>query len=1028
MLPDLNGIEILRFSRERWPQMDVIMVTAHASLENSIEALRLGAYDYITKPFYPDTVCSTVKRALEKQGLARERKQAEEALQRLSRRLALLNRAAQVFSSTLDLDQVLVTILEAVRHLLNVDVSSIWLIEPGTDEVVCLQATGTQCDVVRGWHLPVGVGLVGQVALSGESSIIPNAQADERHFTGVDEQTGLTLRSMISVPLRVKQKVTGILQVADEKAGQFESTDLRFLESLAASAAGAIENARLYEETDRLRAFNENIVQSMDEGILLTDAEGHITFANRSAVDMLGYDREDLLGQHRKLVVMPEEAVGVEKKTVAWSRGMSSRYETVLLTKEARRVPVIVDARPLFDDERLDSVLSVFTDITERKRSEEALRQAKDAAEAANRAKSEFLARMSHEVRTPIHAVLGMVDLTLDTTLTQEQLGYLNVLKASADSLMEIVNDILDFAKIEAGRMDLEETDFDLRAVAEQVVNMLATRAHRKELELVYYIPPQVPTALVGDSGRLRQVLLNLIGNAIKFTQHGEVVFRVDMEQEQKDSVELYFTVRDTGVGIPVDKLDVIFEPFGQADGSTTREYGGTGLGLAISRQLVELMGGRIWVESCLGEGSKFCFKVTLKMQSEEQRAAGRIEIAADWKGERVLIIDGNATNRFVLREMLACWGFEVTDVENSSTGLRELERAQQTMTLFRLVLLDCRMPGKTAPAVVQEIQAAGVPTNCIVPMVYSGQVHHDAYCRRELGLSVCLIKPVGQSKLFDAVTKALTGERKDESERSLSAGTEGVGLRILLAEDNAAAQFVGKRTLEKGGYEVRVACNGVQVLQMLENETFDLVLMDVEMPQMDGLEATRAIRAREAGSGRHIPILAVTAYASKEDRRRCAEAGTDGYLPKPVGPTKLRAALARFLSPDRDAVAAPPVDLKVALEATDGDRDLLREGVELFLERDYPRHLQTLEEGLERRDARAVKAAAHGLKGVVGSFGGQAVRDVALRLEAMAQSDDLDDALGTLDALKTEMERFAAFFTRSGWNESHISGDSDGI
>jgi two-component system sensor histidine kinase/response regulator len=1206
MLPDSNGIEILSQVREHWPEVDVIMVTAHASLENSIEALRLGAYDYITKPFYPDTVRSVVGRALEKQSLASGQKEAHSALQQLSRRLALLNCVSQAFSSSLDLNEVLGTVLETVRRLLDVDTSSIWLIEPGTEMLICRQATGINCDAECGRHLPLGTGSVGYAAKTGESLIVPDAHADERHSQSADDETESALRSVISVPLKAKQNVVGVLQIADARAHRFEADDLEFIESLAASAAVAIDNARLYQVTEHLRVFNESIVQSMDEGILLTDAEGNITFANRSAEELLGYTPDELLGRDWKFVVAPDEVEEVEREVSKWVRGTSSRYEAALLTRESRQVPVIASARPLLDNGHLTGVLSVFTDITERKRSEEALRRlveleklvtgiatyfmnlpldeigdglrhtvraiggitgvdrgcvlllssdgtqadesyewcaqgitpyldaqtlllrpdswwigqlkwseiihvprvdrlpaetdiegeawlppatrsvvvapmtysrsligflsfsserdektweeselrslrmvaeilvgalvrkraeealrhAKNAAEAASQAKSGFLARMSHEVRTPIHAIIGMADLMRDTDLTQEQRGYLGVLAGSADSLMEIVNDILDFSKIEAGRLELEETAFDLWTVGEQAADMLATRAQRKGLELILHIPPDVPTLLVGDPGRLRQVLLNLIGNAVKFTQQGEIVAHGEVKQDREDSVELHFTVRDTGIGIPEDKLGVIFEAFRQADDSTTRQYGGTGLGLAISHQLVELMGGRIWAESHVGVGSAFHFLVTLKKQPDEGHAADRIEIAEDWTGARALIIDDNSTSRLVLREMLAGWGIVVVSADSQSSGLQELEQAQGAAAPFRLVLVDCaRQPGGSSLVTIQEIQAAGAPADCIVPMLSPDQLHSDMSCCREMGIVACLTKPIGKSKLFGAVARVLAGLQafEGEGERTLPTIAEGAGLRILLAEDNVAAQLVGRRMLEKGGYEVATASNGVQVLQMLEKESFDLILMDLEMPQMDGLQATRTIRQREAESGQHIPIVAVTAYATNEDQERCLAAGVDGYLPKPVGPARLRRVLTRFLRPDRDPAKVPPVDLEAALQATAGDRELLREGVGLFMEHDYPRHLRMLEEGLDQRDARAIKAAAHGVKGVVDSFGGQAARDAALRLETMARDNDLDAASDALKALKAEMDRFAAFFARNDWSESQLSEDSDG-
>jgi len=525
--------------------------------------------------------------------------------------------------------------------------------------------------------------------------------------------------------------------------------------------------------------------------------------------------------------------------------------------------------------------------------------------------------------------------------------------------------------------------------------------------------------------------------------------------------VELHVAVHDSGIGIAENKQKIIFDAFRQADGSTTRKYGGTGLGLTISQQLVELMGGRMWIESRPGTGSTFHFTVRVggwRMEDGERQAGAGFVVTAALQGLPVLVVDDNATTRLVLRELLNQWGLEVTETQDGPTGLQELERARETSRPFRLVLLDGTMPGMDGFAVAQRIRdgdatasttastrggaRGGAPGDGIVMMLSSGRMHDDVTRCRELGLTTHLIKPIKQPELLDAIVTALglAPDVKKKPERSIPAVTVGSQLRILLAEDNLAAQLVGQKTLEKIGHTVQVASNGIEALQMLDQGEFDLVLMDVEMPHLDGLKATRTIREREAESGQHIPILAVTAYATKEDQKRCLEAGVDGYLSKPVSPEKLGAALERFLPPDgaRETAppvdlenadyrtitdrpdgareTAPPVDLDEALEAVGGDRELLLEAVGLFLERDYPRHMEELRGGLARQDARAVKRAAHGIKGTVGSFGGRATRDVALYLETMGRRGDLSDAQRAVEELEAEMERFAAFFARPRW------------
>ena len=637
---------------------------------------------------------------------------------------------------------------------------------------------------------------------------------------------------------------------------------------------------------------------------------------------------------------------------------------------------------------------------------------AKHRAEEASRIKSEFLANMSHEIRTPVNGIVGLTELALKTELTSEQREYLVMLKSSGDSLLVLINDILDFSKIESGKLELDPVEFNLRDVIEETLRGLALGAHEKGLELACGVDPLLPEYLIGDSGRLRQVLYNLIGNALRFTSKGEVIVRVEPVLCGDREIELQFSVNDTGIGIPPEKHSVIFNAFTQADGTTTRNYGGTGLGLTISSRLVGLMGGRIWLESAVGKGSTFYFTVTCHIP-EGSRAARSATQHSALVQVPVLLVDDNASQLGILAEVTKSWGMIPVAVEGGPAALKAIEEAVARGASFSLAIIDGDMPGMDGFALAERITGNPRWTAPIIMTVTSIQ-RGNAEQLSGKKIAGSLLKPLKHSELLSCILASL-GFPSSDPARTIAAHSAPVKvsrqLRVLVAEDNRVNQVVAVRMLETMGHLPVVANNGREALEMMESETFDLICMDVQMPQMDGLTATRKIREKEGQTGSHIPIIAMTAHAVKGDREKCFEAGMDGYVSKPVTIRGIADAIAEFF-PEEDrvdlALPSPPPfasgwSRSRLVQMLDGDESLARELVEIFLE-EGPKQLENLRRAIETEDQQEVERISHGLKSELGYLGLKDAAEKAKELERIGREATLQSAAQLFTALETDM------------------------
>jgi PAS domain S-box-containing protein len=777
------------------------------------------------------------------------------------------------------------------------------------------------------------------------------------------------------------------------------------------------ERKRTEQTLRESEAVYLSLVESLPLNVLRKDLEGRVVFGNRRYCETLGHTLDELVGK-TDFDLFPRELADKYRKDDA---AVVASGEVLEVTEkhvkpDGEMIYVQVLKAPVRNAEgKTVGIQGMFWDVTARERAAEAERAAREAAELASRSKSDFLANMSHEIRTPMNAIIGMTELVLDTALSDSQRDYLSMVRDSAESLMSVINDVLDFSKIEVGKLDLERAAFDLRETLGDTMKSLGVRAHAKGLELACRIQPVVPDRLVGDIGRLRQIVLNLVGNAIKFTAAGEVVLGVERESQSDDEVILRFAVADTGIGIPREKQAAIFDAFEQADSSTTRRFGGTGLGLAISSRLVQLMDGRIWVESDVGRGTTFRFTAHFGIaggEAAEVSPVGRALV----RDTPVLVVDDNATNLHILEEMCRNWGMKPTAVLGVPEALASLRSALQSGQPYALVLTDANMPDIDGFSLAEQVKQDAELSSTVIMMLTSGDRPGDVARCEQLGVAAYLLKPIKQSELFDAIVMALgITDAEPEARETMAAEQPSRlhSLRILLAEDSLVNQKLAVGLLEKYGHTVVVANHGGEAMAALDAQDFDLVLMDVQMPEMDGFEATAAIRTKEKRTGAHIPIIAMTAHAMKGDREQCLEAGMDGYIAKPIRAKQLFETLETMLCPPTESEGQTTqtrgekelVDWPEALRTVEGDHGLLRGLVEVFLD-ESAQLLKSLRQAIASGAADELERAAHALKGAVCCFGESGVFRDAGRLETIAKDGDLKTAQTALIALEKEMGR----------------------
>lgn len=991
-----------------------------------------------------------------------ERKEAEQLIAREKLETALLQQASYASTAHEALEDALRICVTNLGEISGWTVGHAFVLNQAGNRLVSsriwyfannnnfpeLQLASEEVELARGEDLP------GQVWQTGKAVWMTDIEQDETIIRRRD-QAHLGVRAAFAFPIKVDDEVIAVVEFFNTKLVSPDQNLLSLARGVKNKIRQMIERMQWQEERTRLAA----IVDNSGDAIIGKATDGTITSWNNGAEVIYGWKAAEVIGETISMILPPGMAREESEILEAMKTGRRlEQFQTRRMRKDGTIIDVSITVSPIRgQDMQIIGSSIIERDITVRRRREEELRKARDQAEQASRAQGEFLANVSHELRTPMNAILGMLELTLQENLTPVKRDYLETAKDSAEQLLLLVNDILDFSRLEAGRFELEPTAFNLRDLLDDVVKTLSLRGYEKGLELVCHIRKDVPGQVIGDPVRLRQILTNLAGNAIKFTEQGEVVVSlrlVDSPERQQsgvplktdssepfqeklpgETVFLEFSVTDTGIGIALEDRERIFSPFAQADASTTRQYSGTGLGLAICHELIGLMDGQMQLESELGKGSTFSFVIALSIAEADETGMVREKATVEeLRDLPVLVVDDNQTNRFILEEMLSNWSMSPIPVASAQRALEHLTEANQEKKTFPLVIVDALMPETDGFMLLEQAKDEGLLDSATILMLSSAD--HQVFSERCQGLDISafLEKPVSQSDLLDAIMTALKGPQL-ERESVTQIKETNQSFNVLIAEDTPANQKVITAILNKRGHKCVIANNGREAVECLRTKSFDIVLMDVQMPTMDGLQATTMIREQEQETGDHIPIIAMTAYAMRGDRDKCIAAGMDNYISKPIDAKKLIRLLERHAKEAQQKRKAtnesagislsgsqsvfgrvqtnktqamptdkqPLIDMRAALKRTGNDIEILNDMVNYFFE-DASNLVRDVRERSEKGDAEETARAAHSLKGLCANFNAHSATQAARTVEDIGHSGDLSNVAEAIKILETEL------------------------